>query len=196
MSIHQSSASFIQNIQNNECCKLNKKHKVNDTKFNEKCQKEQERMSKSKRKRKENVDNNEEEMGEREREREGQSDEEKEDGERVEEEGQEEGGGEEFITVDELRQMTPWSYQVGRSLGQSLGHLASRSAIQTSCYDRIINATAFFHSCISLDEYSSIPTVLYCTVLYCTVLYCTVLYCTVLYYTVLYCLLHKIEHVP
>ena len=114
ITLPQSSASFIQNIQNNECYKLKKKDKVNNTKVKRRCEKEQERMNQSKSE--EKIDNNEKEMVEREKERERERDDEKEE--------QEEGGGEEFITVDELRQMTPWSYQVGRSLDQSVFHLA------------------------------------------------------------------------
>ena len=121
ITLPQSSASFIQNIQNNECYKLKKKDKVNNTKVKRRCEKEQERMNQSKSE--EKIDNNEKEMVEREKERE-RDDEKEEQEEGGEEEEQEEGGGEEFITVDELRQMTPWSYQVGRSLDQSVGHLA------------------------------------------------------------------------
>ena len=112
---HSSSSDSLI-IQNNNL-ESKKKDKVNVTNTNKRCETGQEKVNQNKSKGK--IDNNGEKMDER------QKDEEEKDGVGGEEEEQEEGGGEQFITVDELRQMTPWSYQVGRSVTWPVGRPVS-----------------------------------------------------------------------
>ena len=150
---HSSSSDSL--IKNDNCLISKKKNRVNVTNIDKTCEKEQEKVNENKSEGK--IYNNDKEMNKKEKK--GQRDDEEKDREE-EEEG---GGGEEFITEDELRQMTPWSYQVGRSLCHLVGHLA------------ITLQSYFYYYCIfPIVSFLRRAFLMHYTVLYCTVPYCTV----------------------